>query len=164
MNLTLALFAFFITCAFSAPTQDPIKATTLQYVTRISMWVVQATLVVDVVFLLFFIFCVIRNEIDWLKMVTNVWTARQFIVLQVTTDNIISYFELSRYHKHIFQLKFTIIVCYLSTHINVVIITGAIFLCNVFLYVVWSRLMSSSRKAKQKYTNPNYTDENDNDN
>ena len=83
MNLTLALFAFFITCAFSAPTQDPIKATTLQYVTRISMWVVQATLVVDVVFLLFFIFCVIRNEIDWLKMVTNVWTARQFIVLQV---------------------------------------------------------------------------------
>jgi len=143
LRLILSLFAFFITCAFSAPTQDPLTATTLQYVTRISMWVVQATLVVDVVFLLFFVFCVIRNEIEWLKMVTNIWTARQFIVL---------------------QLKFTIIVCYLSTHINVVIITGAIFLCNVFLYVVWSKLMSTSRKAKQKYTNPNYTDENDNDN
>ena len=62
------------------------------------------------------------------------------------------------------QLKFTMIVCYLSTHINVVILTATIFMCNVFIYVMWSRLMSSSRKAKQKYTNPNYTDENDNDN
>ena len=57
------------------------------------------------------------------------------------------------------QLKFTIIVCYLSTHFNVVLLTAIIFFCNVFIYVIWSRLMSSSRKAKQKYNNPNYEDD-----
>jgi len=143
LRLILSLFAFFITCAFSAPPQDPDKATTLQYVTRISMWVVKGTLIIDAVFLLFFVFCVLRREIEWMRMGTHIWTARQFIIL---------------------QLKFTMIVCYLSTHINVVILTATIFMCNVFIYVMWSRLMSSSRKAKQKYTNPNYTDENDNDN
>ena len=61
------------------------------------------------------------------------------------------------------QLKFTMIVCYLSTHINVVILTASIFSCNAFIFVIWSRLMSTSRKAKQKYSNPNY-DENENDN
>ena len=54
------------------------------------------------------------------------------------------------------QLKFTMIVCYLSTHINVVILTASIFACNAFVFVIWSRLMSTSRKAKQKYSNPNY--------
>ena len=58
-----------------------------------------------------------------------------------------------------FQLKFTIIVCYLSTHFNVVLLTAIIFFCNVFIYVIWSRLMSSSRNAKQKYTNPNYEED-----
>jgi len=140
LRLILSLFAFFITCAFAAPPIDG-EATTLQYVTRISMWIVQATLVVDSVFLMFFVFCVIRREIEMMRAGTHVWTARQFIIL---------------------QLKFTMIVCYLSTHINVVILTTVIFICNVFIYVIWSRLMSSSRKAKQKYTNPNYMDENDN--
>ena len=78
-----ALFAFFITCAFAAPPNDPLKATTLQYVTRISKWVVQLTLVIDTVFLVFFIFCVFRREIEWMKMGTNIWTARQLIILQV---------------------------------------------------------------------------------
>lgn len=140
LRLILSLFAFFITCAFAAPPIDG-DATTLQYVTRISMWIVQATLVVDSVFLMFFIFCVLRREIEMMRAGTHVWTARQFIIL---------------------QLKFTMIVCYLSTHINVVILTTIIFICNVFIYIIWSRLMSSSRKAKQKYTNPNYIDENDN--
>ena len=79
-----ALFAFFITCAFSAPPQDPDKATTLQYVTRISMWVVKGTLIIDAVFLLFFVFCVLRREIEWMRMGTHIWTARQFIILQVS--------------------------------------------------------------------------------
>jgi len=138
LRLVLSLFAFFITCAFSAPTDDPAKTTTLQYVTRISMWIIQAMLVVDSVFFLFFLFCIVRREIDWLKMGTHVWTARQFIILQA---------------------KFTIIVCYLSTHINVVILTTVIFFCNVFVYVIWKRLMSTSRQAKQKYSNPDYEDE-----
>merc|ERR1719471_1357818 len=72
---------------------------------------------------------------------TQVWTARQLIIL---------------------QLKFTMIVCYLSTHINVVILTASIFACNAFVFVIWSRLMSTSRKAKQKYSNPNY-EENENE-
>lgn len=140
LRLVLSLFAFFITCAFAAPPTDPLKATTLQYVTRISMWVVQLTLIVDAVFLMFFMFCVFRREVEWMKMGTNIWTARQLIIL---------------------QLKFTIIVCYLSTHFNVVLLTAIIFFCNVFIYVIWSRLMSSSRKAKQKYNNPNYEDDED---
>ena len=76
------LFSFFITCAFSSP---PIEgtATTLQYVNRISMWVVKSTLVIDSIFLLFFIYSVVRSEIDWLKAGTHVWTARQLIILQV---------------------------------------------------------------------------------
>ena len=85
------MFAFFITCAFAYPPSDPLKATTLQYVTRISMWVVQLTLIVDAVFLMFFMFCVLRREIEWMKMGTNIWTARQLIILQV---NIPSYNEL----------------------------------------------------------------------
>jgi len=140
-RLILGLFSFFITCAFSSPPKDPSKATTLQYVNRISMWVVKSALVIDAVFLLFFIYSVIRKEIEWLRAGTHVWTARQLIIL---------------------QLKFTMIVCYLSTHINVVILTASIFACNAFIFVIWSRLMSSSRKAKQKYSNPNY-DENEND-
>merc|ERR1711973_60222 len=102
---------------------------------------VQATLVVDSVFLMFFVFCVIRREIEMMRAGTHVWTARQFIIL---------------------QLKFTMIVCYLSTHINVVILTASIFACNAFVFVIWSRLMSTSRKAKQKYSNPNY-EENENE-
>jgi len=141
-RLVLGLFSFFITCAFSSPPNDPTKATTLQYVNRISMWVVKSALVIDAVFLMFFIYSVIRNEMAWLRGGTHVWTARQLIIL---------------------QLKFTMIVCYLSTHINVVILTASIFACNAFIFVIWSRLMSTSRKAKQKYSNPNY-DENENDN
>ena len=83
LRIFSALFAFFITCAFAAPPTDPLKATTLQYVTRISMWVVQLTLVIDAVFLMFFMFCVFRKEIEWMKMGTNIWTARQLIILQV---------------------------------------------------------------------------------
>ena len=128
--------------AFSSPPTDPEgAATTLQYVNRISMWVVKSTLVIDAIFLMFFIYSVIRNEIEWLRGGTQVWTARQLIIL---------------------QLKFTMIVCYLSTHINVVILTASIFACNAFVFVIWSRLMSTSRKAKQKYSNPNY-EENENE-
>jgi len=141
-RLILGLFSFFITCAFSSPPTDPEgAATTLQYVNRISMWVVKSTLIIDSAFLLFFIYSVVRNEIDWLRGGTHVWTARQLIIL---------------------QLKFTMIVCYLTTHINVVILTASIFACNAFIFVIWSRLMTTSRKAKQKYSNPNY-DENEND-
>ena len=47
------------------------------------MWVVQLTLGIDAVFLVFFMFCVFRREIEWMKMGTNIWTARQLIILQV---------------------------------------------------------------------------------
>lgn len=120
------------------------------------MWVVKSTLVIDAIFLMFFIYSVIRSEIEWLRGGTQVWTARQLIILQV---------RLLRLYSNtntLFQLKFTMIVCYLSTHINVVILTASIFACNAFVFVIWSRLMSTSRKAKQKYSNPNY-EENESD-
>ena len=55
------------------------------------------------------------------------------------------------------------IVCYLSTHFNVVILTTGIFIGNVFVFIIWKRLMSTSRKAKQKYSNPNYDETEENE-
>ena len=135
------LFAFFICCAFSSPPTDEANATILQYVTRISMWVIKSAMIIDAAFLCFFIYCIVRSEIEWLKTATHIWTARQLAVLQV---------------------KFAVIVCYLSTHISVIVLALLIFLCNAVVYVAWFRIMKTSRKAKQKYKN--FEDENDNEN
>jgi len=142
-RLVLGLLAFFITCAFSSPPNPPQPATILQYVNRISMWIIKAAMVLDAVFFCFFAFCVLKNQVDWLKTGTNIWTARQLAVL---------------------QLKFAVVVCYLSTHISVIVLVLLIFIANAVVYVVWFRLMKSSRKAKQKYSNPNFQDENENEN
>jgi len=141
-RLVLGLLAFFISCAFSSPPNPPLPATVLQYVNRLSMWVIKGALILDAVFVIFFVFCVLKNEVDWLKTGTNIWTARQLAVLQI---------------------KFAVIVCYLSTHFSVILLVLLILCCNAVVYVVWYRLMRTSRKAKQKYSNPNYQDENEND-
>ena len=106
------------------------------------MWVIKGALILDAIFVIFFVFCVLKNEVDWLKNGTNIWTARQLAVLQI---------------------KFAVIVCYLSTHFSVILLVLLILCCNAVVYVVWYRLMRTSRKAKQKYSNPNYQDENEND-
>eukprot|EP00092_Neocalanus_flemingeri_P041031 GFUD01044675.1.p1 GENE.GFUD01044675.1~~GFUD01044675.1.p1 ORF type:complete len:263 (-),score=82.51 GFUD01044675.1:112-900(-) len=142
-RLVLDLLAFFITCAFSSPPTPPLPATVLQYVNRLSMWVIEGALVLDTAFFLFFAFCVLKNAVDWLKTGTNIWTARQLAVL---------------------QLKFAVLVCYLSTHISVIVLVLLIFMTNAVVYVVWFRIMKTSRKAKQKYSNPNYQDEDENEN
>jgi len=141
-RLVLGLLAFFITCAFASPPTPPLPATVLQYVNRISMWVIKGAMVVDAAFFCFFVLCVLKNEVDWMKLGTNIWTARQLAIL---------------------QLKFAVIVCYLSTHFSVIVLVLLILCCNAVVYVVWFRLMKTSRKAKQKYSNPNYQDENEND-
>merc|ERR1739848_517842 len=61
-RLLLGLFAFFICCAFSSPPTDEANATILQYVTRISMWVIKSAMVIDAAFLCFFIYCIVRSE------------------------------------------------------------------------------------------------------
>ena len=136
------LLAFFITCAFSSPPKDG-PATVLQYVNRLSMWVIKGAMILDAAFVIFFMVCVLKNQVDWLKTGTNIWTARQLAILQV---------------------KFAVIVCYLSTHFSVIVLVLLILCCNALVYVVWFRLMKTSRKAKQKYSNPNYQDENENEN
>jgi len=141
-RLVLGLLAFFITCAFSSPPSDPEKATVLQYVNRLSMWIIKSAMVIDAAFFCFFAFCVLKSKVDWLKTGTNIWTARQLAILQV---------------------KFAVIVCYLSTHISVIVLVLLIFIANAVIYVVWFRLMKTSRKAKQKYSGPNFHDENEND-
>lgn len=141
-RLVLGLLAFFITCAFSSPPRDG-PATVLQYVNRLSMWVIKGAMIIDAAFVLFFMACVLKNQVDWLKTGTNIWTARQLAILQV---------------------KFAVIVCYLSTHFSVIVLVLLILCCNALVYFVWFRLMKTSRKAKQKYSNPNYQDENENEN
>jgi len=142
-RLVLGLLAFFITCAFSSPPTPPTPATVLQYVNRLSMFVIKGAMILDTAFFIFFVVCVLKNQVDWLKIGTNIWTARQLAILQV---------------------KFAVIVCYLSTHFSVIVLVLLILCCNALVYVVWFRLMKSSRKAKQKYSNPNYQDENENEN
>ena len=106
------------------------------------MWVIKGAMVVDAAFFCFFVLCVLKNEVDWMKLGTNIWTARQLAILQV---------------------KFAVIVCYLSTHFSVILLVLLILCCNAVVYVVWFRLMKTSRKGKQKYSNPNYQDENENE-
>jgi len=142
-RLVLGLLAFFITCAFSSPPTPPTPATVLQYVNRLSMFVIKGAMVLDTAFFIFFVVSVLKNQVDWLKIGTNIWTARQLAILQV---------------------KFAVIVCYLSTHFSVIVLVLLILCCNALVYVVWFRLMKTSRKAKQKYSNPNYQDENENEN
>jgi len=140
-RLMLGLLAFFITCAFSVP-DDKAETTSLQFVNRIALYLTKTCMVVDSGFVIFFFVAVIKKEVDWLTDGTSVWTVRQLVFL---------------------QLKFAVIVCYLSSHINVVVLVILIFICNVIVYVFWSRIVKSSRKAEVKYTAANFDkDENSN--
>jgi hypothetical protein len=88
---------------------------------RLSMWVIKGAMVVDAAFFCFFVLCVLKNEVDWMKLGTNIWTARQLAILQV---------------------KFAVIVCYLSTHFSVIVLDLLIICCNAVVYVVWFRRQS----------------------
>jgi len=162
-RLLLGIIAFFITCAFAAPVDEE-KGTLNQYINRISMHVTKTAMVVDAGFVIFFIVAIVKREslvddsresiwlltrgaskgereTDWLRLGTNVYATRQLIFIQV---------------------KFAVMVCFLSSHISVIILVLLVFFCHVFVFMVWARMVRKSRKAKAKYENHEYQDENDN--
>jgi len=164
-RLLLGIIAFFITCAFAAPVDEE-KGTLNQYINRISMHVTKTAMVVDAGFVIFFIVAIVKREsvaensresiwllksgdssiradreTDWLRLGTNVYATRQLIFIQV---------------------KFAVMVCFLSSHISVIILVLLVFFCHVFVFMVWARMVRKSRKAKAKYENHDYQDENDN--
>merc|ERR1719228_2544103 len=94
-RLLLGILSFFITCAFAAPVDEQ-HGTINQYINRISMHVTKTAMVVDAGFCIFFIVAVVKLETDWLKLGTNFYTTRQLIFI---------------------QLKFAVLVCFLSAHI-----------------------------------------------
>merc|ERR1719273_1345686 len=136
-RLLLGIIAFFITCAFAAPVDEE-KGTLNQYINRISMHVTKTAMVVDAGFV---IVAIVKRETDWLRLGTNVYATRQLIFIQV---------------------KFAVMVCFLSSHISVIILVLLVFFCHVFVFMVWARMVRKSRKAKAKYENHDYQDENDN--
>merc|ERR1719507_1071215 len=99
-RLLLGIIAFFITCAFAAPVDEE-KGTLNQYINRISMHVTKTAMVVDAGFVIFFIVAIVKRETDWLRLGTNVYATRQLIFIQV---------------------KFAVMVCFLSSHISVIIL------------------------------------------
>jgi len=163
-RLLLGIIAFFITCAFAAPVDEE-KGTLNQYINRISMHVTKTAMVVDAGFVIFFIVAIVKREnfvdnsresiwlltrrrgsnadeeTDWLKLGTHVYATRQLIFIQV---------------------KFAVMVCFLSSHISVIVLVLLVFFCHVFVFMVWARMVRKSRKAKAKYENHEYQDENDN--
>merc|ERR1711994_661375 len=139
-RLLLGIIAFFITCAFAAPVDEE-KGTLNQYINRISMHVTKTAMVVDAGFVIFFIVAIVKRETDWLRLGTHVYATRQLIFIQV---------------------KFAVMVCFLSSHISVIVLVLLVFFCHVFVFMVWARMVRKSRKAKAKYETHEYQDENDN--
>merc|ERR1719167_2040677 len=133
-RLLLGIIAFFITCAFAAPVDEE-KGTLNQYINRISMHVTKTAMVVDAGFVIFFIVAIVKRETDWLKLGTHVYATRQLIFIQV---------------------KFAVMVCFLSSHISVIVLVLLVFFCHVFVFMVWARMVRKSRKAKAKYENHEY--------
>jgi len=129
-RLLLGIIAFFITCAFAAPV-DEHKGTLTQYINRISMHVTKVAMVVDAGFVIFFLVALLKRESDWLKTGTNVYSTRQLIFIQI---------------------KFAVMVCFLSSHISVVVLACLVFGCHYIVFAIWAKMVRKSRKAKQKYT------------
>lgn len=139
-RLLLGVISFFITCAFAAPV-DEHMGTANQYINRISMHVTKAAMVVDAGCCIFFIVAVFKLETDWLKLGTHFYATRQLIFI---------------------QLKFAVLVCFLSTHINVTLLVVGVFFSHAFVFSIWARMVKKSRKAKAKYETVDIQDENEN--
>lgn len=131
-RLLLGVIAFFITCAFAAPVDEE-KGTLAQYINRISMHVTKVAMVVDAGFVIFFVVALVKLETDWLRQGTNVYATRQLVFIQI---------------------KFAVMVCFLSSHINVIVLVILVFFCHVIVFSIWARMVKVSRKAKAKYTSP----------
>jgi len=139
-RLLLGILSFFITCAFAAPVDEQ-HGTINQYINRISMHVTKTAMVVDAGFCIFFIVAVVKLETDWLKLGTNFYTTRQLIFI---------------------QLKFAVLVCFLSAHIDVTLLVICVFISHIVVFSIWARMVKTSRKAKAKYETPEFQDVNEN--
>jgi len=121
-RLVIGLTTFFLTCGFSETTQE------LRPINKLSYILCQIVMVVDAIFCFFFIYQTVRRNEDHLSLATSVWGVRQLIVV---------------------QLKYSIVVCFLSTHINIILQVLLLFCLNTMVYVAWSRLVKSGRKTKK---------------
>lgn len=121
-RLLLGLLSFFLTCAFSSTSVE------LRPVNSLSLILSEVAMVVDAIFSVFFFVCALRRVDRILEVGTRVWIGRQLVFT---------------------QLKFAVLVCFLSTHINVVVQALVVFVCNAIIYYFWFRLVKSNRKHKQ---------------
>jgi len=121
-RLVIGLTTFFLTCGFSETSLD------LRPINKMSYILCQIVMVVDALFCAFFIYQTIRRNEEQLSLGTTVWGARQLIIV---------------------QLKYSLLVCFLSTHINVIVQVLFILGLNTTVYVFWFRLDKSGRKMKK---------------
>jgi len=138
-RLLLGIIAFFITCAFAAPVNEQMGTIT-QYTNRISMHVTKIAMVVDAGFCIFFIVALGKKETDWLGLGTNIYATRQLVFI---------------------QLKFAVLVCFLSSHINVIVLVVCVFVSHFIVFSIWARMVKKSRKAKAKYISPEFEEVNE---
>lgn len=138
-RLLLGIIAFFITCAFAAPVSEQM-GTIIQYTNRISMHVTKLAMVIDAGFVIFFIVALGKKETDWLGLGTNIYATRQLVFIQI---------------------KFAVLVCFLSNHINVIVMVICVMVSHFIVFSIWARMVKKSRKAKAKYTKPEFGDANE---